>query len=133
MTDAHSSAFPNKAQEASTKAYAPYSNFPVGAAILCEDGTVFTGCNVENASYGLTNCAERTAVFKAISEGNRDFKAIAIWAEKTPNHHITPCGACRQVIAEFFPPDALVYWTNPETGEWESEPVSSLLPHQFSL
>jgi cytidine deaminase len=89
------------ARQAQTMAYAPYSNFPVGAALLAGDGTVFTGCNVENASYGLSICAERTAVFKAVSAGQRRFTAIAI-AGNTPGP-ITPCGACRQVLSQFAP------------------------------
>ena len=89
------------AKEAMKHAYAPYSNFQVGAALLAKDGRVFTGCNVENASYGATNCAERTAVFKAVSEGCREFEAIAIAASS--GDHIPPCGICRQVLAEFMP------------------------------
>ena len=89
------------AKEAMKHAYAPYSKFQVGAALLAKDGRVFTGCNVENASYGATNCAERTAVFKAVSEGCREFDAIAIVA--SGGDHIPPCGICRQVLAEFMP------------------------------
>ena len=89
------------AKEAMKHAYAPYSQFQVGAALLAKDGRVFTGCNVENASYGATNCAERTAVFKAVSEGCREFEAIAIVASS--GDHIPPCGICRQVLAEFMP------------------------------
>ncbi len=92
----------DKAKKAVFKAYCPYSDFPVAAALLCEDGTIFTGVNIENASYGLTVCAERVAVFKAVSEGKRDFKAIALYAPKS--HDICPpCGACLQVLAEFNP------------------------------
>ncbi|WP_176714150.1 cytidine deaminase [Orenia metallireducens] len=88
-----------KATEAREKAYVPYSNFKVGAALLTKDGEIYTGCNVENSSYGLSNCAERTAIFKAISEGKMEFEAIAIVADtKRP---CPPCGACRQVIVEF--------------------------------
>jgi cytidine deaminase len=88
-----------KAGEAKKKAYAPYSNFRVGAAVLTEEGAVFTGCNIENASFGLSNCAERTAIFKAVSEGFHKFKAIAI---STDTEEVTsPCGACRQVLIEF--------------------------------
>ncbi|HHY59602.1 MAG TPA: cytidine deaminase, partial [Clostridia bacterium] len=83
------------AQEASRRAYAPYSRFPVGAALLTADGQVFTGCNVENASYGLTICAERVAVAKAVSEGYKDFQALAVWA--ATEEPVSPCGACRQV------------------------------------
>ena len=86
-----------KAIEAREKAHAPYSHFAVGAALLARSGRVYTGCNVENASYGLSICAERTAVFKAVSEGERDFEALAVVTEKG----VTPCGACRQVLLEF--------------------------------
>ena len=91
------------ALEAMKNAYAPYSNFLVGAALLCADGSVYTGCNVENATFGATNCAERTAVFKAVSEGKRDFKAIAIVGGKNGavDAFCTPCGICRQVLCEF--------------------------------
>ncbi len=86
-----------KAMEAREKAHAPYSRFAVGAALLAKSGRVYMGCNVENASYGLSICAERTAVFKAVSEGERDFEAIAVVTDKG----VTPCGACRQVLMEF--------------------------------
>ena len=96
-----------KARKAADFAYVPYSKFRVGAALLAEDGTVITGCNVENRSFGLTNCAERTAVFKAVSSGLRSFKAIAI---STPDSKVPvgPCGACRQVLSEFMAPEAPV-------------------------
>lgn len=87
------------AWEARTRAYAPYSRFPVGAALLTADGRTFLGCNVENASYGLSCCAERTAVFKAVSEGARELVAIAVVADT--RGPVAPCGACRQVLAEF--------------------------------
>ena len=96
------------AKEAMTHAYAPYSGFKVGAALLCADGTVYQGCNIENASYGPTNCAERTAFFKAISEGDRDFARIAIVGgmEGTEaDKPCAPCGVCRQVMNEFCDPD----------------------------
>ncbi|MBY0353913.1 cytidine deaminase [Candidatus Babeliales bacterium] len=89
----------NKAKEAQHKAYAPYSNFHVGAALLAKDGSIYTGCNVENASYGAAICAERTAFVKALSEGQRSFEAIAIVASH--NKHTYPCGICRQFMAEF--------------------------------
>ena len=85
--------------EAQENCYTPYSNFNVGAALLCENGDIYTGCNIENASYGLTNCAERTAVFKAVSEGHTTFKALAVVADT--EGPCAPCGACRQVMAEF--------------------------------
>lgn len=88
-----------KAYEAKGYAYAPYSGFHVGAALLCMDGTVFTGCNIENAAYSSSNCAERTAVYKAVSEGYRIFRAIAIVGDK--EEYTAPCGVCRQVLSEF--------------------------------
>ena len=93
-----------QAREAATASYSPYSHFRVGAALLCRDGTVITGTNVENRSYGLTNCAERSAIFSAISAGKNDFQAIAI---STPDSAVAvaPCGACRQVISEFVGKD----------------------------
>jgi len=97
----------NEARKAAEFAYAPYSKFRVGAALLCEDGTVITGCNVENRSFGLTNCAERTAVFKALSIGRNSFIALAV---STPDSEapVGPCGACRQVLSEFMQPSAPV-------------------------
>ena len=98
-----------QARKAADLAYVPYSKFRVGAALLAADGTVITGCNVENRSFGLTNCAERTAVFKAVSSGYRSFKAIAI---STPDSRVPvgPCGACRQVLSEFMDPSAPVFF-----------------------
>jgi cytidine deaminase len=117
--------------EASQRAYAPYSKFKVGAALLAEDGRVFTGCNVENASYGLTNCAERTAVFKAVSEGATHFKAIAIAGGV--GDVAMPCGACRQVLAEFCPPDAPVRCVSLDGAITKDFTVGGLLPGVFSL
>ena len=108
--------------------YAPYSRFPVGAALLCRDGTVFTGCNVENASYGLTLCAERCAIFAAVKEGVREFAALCVTAD-TPGP-VSPCGACRQVMAEFRIPR--IYLTNIQ-GQYRSATVADLLPDDFSL
>jgi cytidine deaminase len=96
-----------EAQRAAGAAYAPYSRFRVGAALLAGDGRVFTGCNVENRSFGLTVCAERTAAFKAISEGQRVFRALAVAAPDSIEP-VGPCGACRQVLSEFMPPEAPV-------------------------
>lgn len=107
-------------------AHTPYSNYRVGAALLADDGTVFTGCNIENASYGLTNCAERTAVFKAVSEGKTNFSAIAIAADQTAPW---PCGACRQVMSEFAPNlRVLITWAD---GKTDSSTLDQLLPHGF--
>ena len=100
----------NAALEARTRAYAPYSHFAVGAAVLTKDGQVYTGCNVENASYGATNCAERTAIFKAVSEGNKEIIKIAIVGGKIGEEiteYAYPCGVCRQVMAEFSNPKEL--------------------------
>lgn len=114
------------AREAMTRSYSPYSHFKVGACLLSEDGRVFLGCNVENASFGLTNCAERTAVFKAISEGATEFSTLAIAAEHAAPW---PCGACRQVLNEFAPDiRVLVTWDN---GKVEESTLSALLPHSF--
>ena len=88
------------AMKASESSYSPYSKFPVGAAILANDGRIFTGCNVENRSFGLTNCAERTAMFKAVSEGVKRILAVAIATPKS-DYPVGPCGACRQVLSEF--------------------------------
>lgn len=116
------------AKRAREKAYVPYSTFPVGAALITEDGTLFTGCNIENASFGLTNCAERTAIFKAVSEGHRKFTAIAVVAD-TPEA-CSPCGACRQVMSEFGP-DARVILTNLR-GHTLVTTVRALLPGAFT-
>ena len=87
------------AEKAAERSYSPYSHFPVGAALECSDGTVFTGCNVENAAYGDTICAERTAAVKAVSEGHRDFVRIAVWGDS--RGYCYPCGSCRQFLSEF--------------------------------
>ncbi len=114
-----------KAMEAREKAHAPYSHFAVGAALLAKSGRVYTGCNVENASYGLSICAERTAVFKAVSEGERDFEAMAVVTDKG----VTPCGACRQVLLEFGE-DIQVIVAN-ETGGYRVFVLQELLPEAF--
>ena len=119
------------AKEAMTRAYAPYSGFFVGAALLCADGTVYQGCNIENAAYGPTNCAERTAFFKAVYDGHRDFKAIAICGGKVGNitGAFPPCGVCRQVMREFCDDDFLIYLVD-ESG-YETRTLSQLLQDSF--
>lgn len=114
------------ARKAMERSYAPYSKFAVGACLLCADGRLFQGCNVENASFGLTNCAERTAIFSAVSEGATEFTAIAIAARDAAPW---PCGACRQVLNEFAPDiRVLVTWGE---GETASARLDQLLPHGF--
>ncbi|AJH76230.1 cytidine deaminase [Bacillus cereus ATCC 4342] len=112
------------------KAYIPYSKFPVGAALVTKEGKIYTGCNIENASYGLCNCAERTAIFKAVSEGERDFSYLVITGET--DGPISPCGACRQVIAEFCNPKMPVLLTNVK-GDEKEVTVEQLLPGAFSI
>ncbi len=120
------------AAKSAEKAYAPYSNFKVGAALLCADGAVFTGCNIENSSYGLTVCAERTAVFSAISEERRDFIALAVVA--VGEYMPYPCGACRQVLNEFCPGEFSVYVAKVDAlDDYEVIRLSELLPHGFHL
>jgi cytidine deaminase len=116
------------AKQARLNAYAPYSNFKVGAAILAQDGTIVTGCNIENASYGLCNCAERTALFKAYSEGVTDFTAIAVIADS--EGPVSPCGACRQVMLELCPGTLPVLLSNLH-GERFDTTVEDLLPFGF--
>ena len=120
--------------EASIHAYTPYSHFNVGAALLTADGKIQTGCNIENASYSATNCAERTAIFKAVSEGCTDFKAIAIIGHKEnePLQFCPPCGTCRQVLAEFCEPDFEVVLMN-DAREIKVYTFAELLPEHFSL
>ena len=115
------------ATRAMAKAYVPYSHFPVGAALLTDDGTIYEGCNIENASYSLTICAERTAIFTALAKGERKFKALAV-AAKTSNP-LAPCGACRQVIAEFHIPAIIM--AN-QTGEYKVMSLEEILPYSFS-
>ncbi|MBQ7328831.1 MAG: cytidine deaminase [Oscillospiraceae bacterium] len=119
------------AVEAMGKAYAPYSGFRVGAALLCSDGTVYTGCNIENAAYSPTNCAERTAIFKAVSEGRRDFTAIAVCGGKNGiiTNLCTPCGVCRQVLREFCKDDFPVYLAHKDG--YKTLTLGDLLPYSF--
>ena len=113
--------------KARENAYSPYSHFAVGAALLCEDGTLYEGCNIENVSYGLTNCAERTAIFKAVSEGHIKFKALAVVADT--EGPCAPCGACRQVMAEFKIP--LIIMGN-LMGNIKMVTIEEVLPFSFS-
>lgn len=116
----------NKAIEAQKKSYSPYSKYPVGAAILTKSGEIYLGCNVENASYGLTNCAERTAVFKAVSEGHREIEAVAVVTRDGG----MPCGACRQVLNEFNPNMEIIAADDQGTVYLETT-LDLLLPHAF--
>ena len=117
----------DQAAAARERAYAPYSHFPVGAAVLTNSGEVYTGCNVENASYGATCCAERVALFKAISEGHKEIRAIAVVA--AGEEVVPPCGICRQVMIELAP-QAVVAMANLE-GKRETQRVAELLPSPF--
>jgi cytidine deaminase len=117
------------AQNARQRAYAPYSNFPVGAALRTQSGRVFTGCNVENAAYPLTTCAERTAVSKAVSEGEREFEAIAVVTATGAS----PCGACRQILREFGGPDGtLRVIVSDIAGNMRVFTIAQLLPEGFT-
>ena len=119
--------------EAMAHAYVPYSGYKVGAALLCADGTVYQGCNIENASYGATNCAERTAFFKAVYDGHRAFTAMAVCGGKDGiiTGYFPPCGICRQVMSEFCGDDFVVYL--PGAGkEYKTMTLAELLPGGFS-
>lgn len=116
------------AKEAMKKAYVPYSKFRVGAALLTEEGDVYTGCNIENASFGATNCAERTAVFKAVSEGKKKFVKIAIISDS--EDYTYPCGICRQVLSEFGPGMEVIVAN--KYGEFKSHKFNEVLPYAFT-
>jgi len=120
------------ARDAATRAYCPYSHYPVGAALQARDGRVFTGCNVENASYGLTVCAERTALFSAAAAGARQFTALALVGGTT--QPAMPCGACLQVLSEFCDPDMPVQFSTLDAGAPNRTlTLRELLPHAFQL
>ena len=123
----------DRARLAMTHSYSPYSGFQVGAALLCSDGTVYEGTNIENASYTPTVCAERTAFFKAIYDGHRDFTAIAVCGGKDGviSGFFPPCGVCRQVMGEVCSPDFAVYMIGPE-NTFRKVTLSQLLPFSFS-
>lgn len=116
------------AQKMLDKAYVPYSHFKVGAALLTKDGEIVGGCNIENASFGLTNCAERTAIFTAIAKGKQNFEALVVTGHT--DRPISPCGACRQVLAEFCDGDMPVILTNSNQDIFETT-VEELLPGYF--
>ena len=119
--------------EAMGHAYVPYSGYKVGAALLCADGTVYQGCNIENAAYGPTNCAERTAIFKAVYDGHRDFTAIAVCGGKDGviTGSFPPCGVCRQVMREFCGEDFLIYMVG-ANGSYQTVNLGQLLPFSFN-
>ena len=119
------------AKEASLNAYVPYSKFAVGAALECTDGKVYTGCNVENAALGDTICAERTACVKAVSEGHREFRRIAIYADS--ENWCPPCGSCRQFLSEFARDQELEVLCAKAGGRYVSYKLSELMPHTFNF
>ena len=121
-----------KAKEAMKNAYAPYSSFKVGAALLCKDGSIYTGCNIENASFSPTVCAERVAIFKAVADGKRDFSAIAVCGGKDgvlSDKCCYPCGVCRQVMSEFCNSDFTIYVMS--ESDVKEYTLSQLLPESF--
>ena len=122
-----------EALKAREMSYSPYSGYCVGAALLTAQGKIYSGCNIENAAFSPTNCAERTAFFKAVSEGHREFLAIAIVGSKkgTVEHFAWPCGVCRQVMAEFCDPDTFAVITAISEEEYEYRLLKELLPESF--
>lgn len=121
----------NKAKEASKTSYSPFSRFAVGAAVLCASGKIYQGCNVENSSFGLTICAERCAIFKAVSEGEREILAVAIYSPNSDNCY--PCGACRQVMYEFQGDDEEISVVTENLGQLEIQKLSYFLPCGFRI
>lgn len=126
LTDALRQRLINDAMQAREQAYVPYSHYPVGAALVTPSGAVYTGCNIEIASYGATVCGERTAVFKAVSEGEREFAAVAV----VTSNGAAPCGICRQVLYEFGPEMIVIMVDTDGHVTWEG-PLTDLLPHGF--
>ena len=122
-----------KAKQAMERAYAPYSGYKVGAALLCADGTVYCGCNIENAAYSPTNCAERTAFFHAVYDGHRDFVAIAVVGGKDGviTGAFPPCGVCRQVMREFCGDDFMIY-VGGKDDTYQALSLAQILPYSFS-
>ena len=130
MTEEEIKALISEAYEAQKNAYVPYSGFHVGAALLAKNGTIYRGCNIENAAYSPTNCAERTAVFKAVSEGEREFRAIAIVGDDSS--YTAPCGVCRQVLREFAEPEEFVVIMAGQGYDYQCMTLAELLPLSFS-
>lgn len=120
----------DKAKEASKMSYSPFSRFAVGAALIAKSGKIYSGCNIENSSFGMTNCAERTAIFKAVSEGEREILAIAIYSPNSDNCY--PCGACRQVMFEFQGDDEIIVITE-DCGRLDARKLSEFLPFGFRI
>jgi cytidine deaminase len=118
------------AQKVKENAYAPYSHFHVGAALITDTGKIYSGCNVENTSYGLTICAERNAIFRMIADGERRIAEILVIGDT--EEFLPPCGACRQVMTEFSTNDTIVYLCN-KHGQWEKTTMAELMPYTFSL
>ena len=125
------------AVEVSQQAYVPYSHFPIGAVLLTKDGEIYTGVNIENASFGLTNCGERTAIFKAVSEGQKEFSAIAIvggknGAKEDEAEYCAPCGVCRQVMMEFCDPKTFKVYLAKTEDDYIEYTLEEILPLGFS-
>jgi len=120
----------NKAMEVRNRAYAPYSQFKVGAALLSNSNTIYTGCNIENSSYSLTCCAERVAIFNAVANGENEFKSLVVVADTL--EPVSPCGACRQVMSEFFTEETKVYLMN-NSNDIRCVTIKELLPYSFNL
>ena len=120
----------DRAKEASKMSYSPFSRFAVGAALIAKSGKIYSGCNIENSSFGMTNCAERTAIFKAVSEGEREILAIAIYSPNSDNCY--PCGACRQVMYEFQGDDEIFLITE-DCGRLDARKLSEFLPFGFRI
>ena len=130
MTETQIKTLIEEAYEAQKMAYVPYSHFRVGAALMTKNGRIYRGCNVENAAYSPTNCAERTAVFKAVSEGEREFAAIAVVGDD--DTYTAPCGVCRQVLREFVIPEEFIVIMVGREYDYQSMTLSELLPASFS-
>ncbi len=120
------------AHKASLNSYSPYSNFPVGASLLTKSGQYYQGCNIENASYGLSNCAERTCLFTAYADGVKKEDIVAFCVYSPKEHLISPCGACRQVLAELIPAHCPIYMAYGKEGKYQQTTIEELLPCSFN-